>query len=388
MKLPFRIALRFLTSNKGQTILIALGIAVGVSVQIFIGSLIQGLQKSLVDKTIGNSSQITITSDKEDKKIKDYNQIMNTIKTADDRIINISASADGPGLIKKDSKTYSILLRGFNLEDSNKIYGIKDKIYEGSEPSKDYEVLIGKDLKEELKLKIGDSVDIIANTGSIETVKVTGFYDLNVATLNKSWMITNLSTAQKIFKYDSSATSIEMQVKEVFKADEIAAALSSKLSSDYKDIKVDNWKAQNAQLLSGLNGQSVSSIMIQVFVLIAVVLGIASVLAITVLQKSKQIGILKAMGIKDSTASLIFLFQGLLLGVLGAILGVLLGLGLSFSFTKFALNPDGTPVVALYIDYGFIALSALIALASSTLAALIPARRSSKLNPIEVIRNG
>ena len=128
--------------------------------------------------------------------------------------------------------------------------------------------------------------------------------------------------------------------------------------------------------------------MIQVFVLIAVVLGIASVLAITVLQKSKQIGILKAMGIKDSTSSLIFLFQGLLLGVLGGILGVLLGLGLSFSFTRFALNPDGTPVVPLYIDYGFIALSALIALASSTFAALIPARRSSKLNPIEVIRNG
>jgi lipoprotein-releasing system permease protein len=388
MKLPFKIALRFLTSNKGQTILIALGIAVGVSVQIFIGSLIQGLQKSLVDKTIGNSSQITITSNIEDKKIKDYNEIMNNIKTADDRIINISASADGPGLIKKDNKTYSILLRGFNLEDSNKIYNIKNRIYEGSEPTKDYEVLLGKDLKEELKLRLNDSIDIIANTGSIETVKVTGFYDLNVVALNKSWMITNISTAQKIFKYESSVTSLEMQVKEVFKADEIAASLSAKFSSEYKDIKVENWKAQNAQLLSGLNGQSVSSIMIQVFVLIAVVLGIASVLAITVLQKSKQIGILKAMGIKDSTASLIFLFQGLLLGILGAILGVLLGLGLSFSFTKFALNPDGTPVVALYIDYGFIALSALIALASSTLAALIPARRSSKLNPIEVIRNG
>jgi lipoprotein-releasing system permease protein len=128
--------------------------------------------------------------------------------------------------------------------------------------------------------------------------------------------------------------------------------------------------------------------MIQVFVLIAVALAIASVLAITVLQKSKQVGILKAMGIKDKTASLIFLFEGLLLGVMGAILGVALGLLLGVMFTKFAVNPDGTPVVELYIDYGFIGLSAIIAVASAAIAALIPARRSSKLNPIEVIRNG
>ena len=89
------------------------------------------------------------------------------------------------------------------------------------------------------------------------------------------------------------------------------------------------------------------------------VLGIASVLAITVIQKSRQIGILKAMGIKNRSASLIFLFEGLLLGIMGAILGVALGLGLGYMFTKFALNPDGTPVIELYIDYGFIGLCLL-----------------------------
>jgi lipoprotein-releasing system permease protein len=127
--------------------------------------------------------------------------------------------------------------------------------------------------------------------------------------------------------------------------------------------------------------------MIQVFVLISVLLGIASVLAITVIQKSKQIGILKAMGIRNSTTSYIFLFEGLILGFFGAILGILLGLGLSFAFTKFALNPDGTPVIDLYISYPFIAFSGLIAVIASVLAALFPAIRSSKLNPIDIIRN-
>ena len=176
-----------------------------------------------------------------------------------------------------------------------------------------------------------------------------------------------------------------MQTNDLFNADVIANTLSANLDNS---VKISNWKDDNAELLSGLNGQSVSSIMIQVFVLISVVLGIASVLAITVLQKSKQIAILKAMGIKDKDASLIFLFEGFLLGILGAIIGVLLGLSLSYLFSKFALNPDGTPIVQLYIDYKFIAFSALIAILSSTIAALIPAIRSSKLNLLEVIKNG
>lgn len=153
------------------------------------------------------------------------------------------------------------------------------------------------------------------------------------------------------------------------------------------DIRVDNWKNQNEQLLSGLQGQSISSIMIQVFVMISVILGIASVLAITVMQKSKQIGILKAMGITNRTSGYIFLFEGFVLGILGALLGIGLGLGLSVAFTKFALNTDGTPVVPLFINSSFITLSGAIAVIASMCAALIPAIRSSKLNPIDIIRN-
>lgn len=105
---------------------------------------------------------------------------------------------------------------------------------------------------------------------------------------------------------------------------------------------VTNWKAENAALLSGLSGQTALSLMIQVFVLISVVLGIASVLAISVVQKSRQIGILKAKGMHNPKASLVFLFQGFLLGVLGAIAGVGLGIGLSWSFATFVTNPDGS----------------------------------------------
>jgi lipoprotein-releasing system permease protein len=144
---------------------------------------------------------------------------------------------------------------------------------------------------------------------------------------------------------------------------------------------------ENESLLSGLQGQSISSLMIQVFVIISVVLGISSTLAITVMQKSRQIGIMKAMGIKDRDASFVFLSEGFILGIFGAVGGVLLGLGLSYAFTTFALNSDGTPVVPLFIDPGFITLSGGIALIASILASLTPAIKSSKLTVIEVIRN-
>ena len=384
MKLSFNIALRFLNSSKGQTFLIALGIAIGVSVQIFIGSLIQGLQIDLVDTTIGSQPQITITSTSDDKLIGDYESRLSDISSDYEGVKHVSPSADGPALVTSDEENYSILVRGLSFEAAEGIYKTKERLVEGSLPENKNEVLIGTTLKDESGIQIGDEVDVLTSSGENQALTVTGIFDFQVANLNSSWVLTTLETAQSMFSYDDRITGIEMQVEDVFLADTIASDIQADLP---ENLLAENWKDQNASLLSGLNGQSVSSYMIQVFVMISVLLGIASVLAITVVQKSKQIGILKAMGIRDSAASLIFVFQGLMLGIAGAILGILLGLGLAYVFTRFALNPDGTPVVPLYINPGFIELSAGFAIVVSTLAALIPARKSSKLNPIEVIRN-
>ena len=201
------------------------------------------------------------------------------------------------------------------------------------------------------------------------------------------WAVSTLETTQSLFQVGDVVSSIESQVREsaYFDADAISLSVQNEIGSEYV---TSNWIENNASLLSGLQGQSISSLMIQVFVLISVVLGIASILAIIVLQKSKQIGILKAMGIKNSDASLIFLFQGLILGIFGALTGVLLGIGLLVSFQTFAIDATtGDPVIPLNIEYSFIALSALIAVGVSTVAALVPARKSSKLSVIEVIRN-
>ena len=335
MKLPFKIAFRFLKSSRTQTFLIILGIAIGVSVQVFIGSLIQGLQVSLIDKTIGNSSQVTVVANEENKLIDNYEAIVNDINNANEDITVVVPVADASGFIEYNDKTNPILLRGFNLDRANKIYQFNEKIIEGREPINLKEVILGKNLKEKLKVTLNEKITIITPKGNKEELIIVGFYDLKISSINSSWVVSTIETTQQIFNYDNKITSIETQVEDVFSADIIAKDLQSILLNN--DIEVLNWKEQNEELLSGLSGQSISSYMIQVFVLLSVVLGIASVLAISVIQKSKQIGILKAMGIKERSASLIFLFQGLLLGVGGAILGIGLGLGLSIVFTKFLL---------------------------------------------------
>lgn len=386
MIFSFKAAFRFLISGKGQTLLIAFGIAIGVSVQIFIGLLIQGLQDSLIQKTIGSSPHITLKASEEGEGLTDYRDIMAQAKGTDADITHISAAVDGSAFIKFDDTTQPVLLRGLDLPDADPIYAITDKTYEGQPVTGQNEVIAGKDLREKLDLKLGDEVELITPAADVFKLKIVGFYDFKVASVNKSWLITGIPTAQEVFGYENEATSIEIQVNEVFKADALAEGLAGKLNNP--QILIENWKAQNEDLLSGLNGQSISSIMIQVFVLVSVILGIASVLAISVLQKSKQIGILKAMGLNDRKASLVFLFQGLMLGIAGALLGIGLGIGLIVSFTTFALNTDGTPVVPVVLDWGFIAVSGIIAVLSASLASLIPARKSSRLSPIEVIRNG
>lgn len=386
MKLAFSIALRFLRSGRGQTALIAVGIAVGVSVQIFIGLLIQGLQIDLVDTTIGSSSQITITSTNEEKLIKDWERAVYEAQLFEPEIIHVSPAVDGPASIDYETDIDPVVIRGFNLSASDPIYGFTEGLYEGTLPTLRDEAIIGRELAVKTRTETGDRITLLTPDGGFVRLTVTGLFDLGVSSLNESWVVTSLDTAQRILGTDNSVTSVEMQVSEVFDADLLAERLEYSISG--KDLRIDNWKDQNASLLSGLNGQSVSSYMIQVFVLVAVLLGISSVLAISVVQRSKQLGILKAMGIQDSDASLIFVFQGLMLGLLGAVLGIALGFGLLWSFTKFALNPDGTPVIPIYVNYGFIALSGLFAVLSAMIASLIPARLSSRLNPIEVIKNG
>ena len=386
MKLAFSIGMRFLKTSKVQTAFIILGIVIGVAVHLFVGSLIEGLQQSLVDGTIGSSPHITIVNSQDSDPFEDDNALYESL-TEDERLTAVTKSFSRNGFVSLDEDTTkAVFLRGFDLADAEDIYSFEDSLVEGDIPSANNEVLVGTNFAQDNNLYVGDAIDFLATTDSMEELTIAGIFDLGVASLNEQWVVTDLETSQTLFDETTNLTSIETQIDDVFAADTIASEIDSQVADS--NLKTSNWKETNEALLSGLSGQSVSSYMIQVFVLVAVLLGIASVLAISAVQKSKQLGILKAMGIKDKTAGQIFLFQGFVLGTFGALIGAGVGLGLMYTFSIFVQNPDGTPLVPFYFNTQFVILSTVIAIIASTIAAFIPAKNSSRLNPMEVIQNG
>jgi len=374
-------AIRFITNNKLQSALIILGIAVGVAVQIFVGILIDSLQTSLVEQTIGSSPQVTIT--KEKGRVLNYSEIIQ--KSREVPGVRVSQSAvSGNAILVDDSENYPVLLRGLDIKQDD-IYGFSKKLQTGALPAGDNEVLIGVDLEEKSGLAIGDEISLTKADGASGTFKISGVYDLGNASINSGWLVANIPSVQDFFVYGDSVSSIEIQAKDVFEADLVAEELKG--LEVMSGLSVSDWKKENASLLTALQSQSTSSYMIQIFVLLSVVIAIASILAITVNQKSRQIGILKAMGLKDNATSSLFVFQGSILGLFGVVVGIALGLLLFWSFNTFAKNPDGSSIVTANYRWSYIVATGAIAFASSILAGLMPAIKSSRLNPIDIIRN-
>lgn len=384
MVLPLRIAVRFLMSGKGQTLLIVGGIAIAISVQVFVGLLIDSLQTGLIEQTVGNSPQVTVRSADENVTIGRWEDMVAGI-TSLTAVKQVGVTASANAFVRKANDSVPVLFRGMDRGCIDGIYRISGHIYMGRDIQSSGEVLIGRNLSEKLSISSGDRLQLTTPDGASVDYRVVGLFDLGVAAIDGSWVVSNLRTGESLFGFGDRITSIEVTVVDVFAADVVAADVAGLL--DDEGLEVTNWKDENGQLLTGLQSQSLSNEMIQAVIIVSVAIAIASLLSITVLQKRRQVGILKAMGIKDRAASLIFVLQGLLIGIMASALGISLGLGLLYSFSRF-VTTGGAPVVDFAVEPAFIFRSFAISILASAVAGLVPARSSLRLNPIDVIREG
>ncbi|MBW9156977.1 ABC transporter permease [Clostridium tagluense] len=379
-----KIAWRFLINSKIQTLVIILGIAIGISVQIFVGLLSMGLETTLLDKVVGNSTHITIYP--KNSIIENYHEKEAKIRKLDSKITSVAPAVEYGASIKRKGMVEAIQIRGFISKDLDSLYNIKNKIYKGRTIQNPKEAILGKELSEKLGLKINDNIDVITPDGRNMGIKVVGFYDLDTIKVNKILVITDLKTAQDLAGVGDAASSMQLSTSDPYNADSIATKIETGLKD--KNLKIENWKDQNKLLVSAIMGEKVCSIVIQLCVMIAAVLSIISIMGISVVQKYKQIGILKAMGIKDGSAGAIFLIQAFILGIVGTCLGVALTYIYIRGFNRYIVSSDGTPIVKIIINYSFIIKLCIIDVIASTLAAFFPAIKSFKLTPVEVIKNG
>ena len=277
----------------------------------------------------------------------------------------------------RDDTSLALSVTAGTADDLQTIYGLADRIVEGTYSLDDGEILVGTGFREATGVEVGQPLGLVVPDGSSSEYTVSGVFDLGAAAANdRLAFLDPASAAEALGMTADEYSAIELQVDDVFTSSDVA----SRLASD--GIVVTEWQEENEELLSGLAAQSGSSLMIQAFVLVAVALGIASTLAISAVQKTRQIGILKAMGMSDAAAGRIFLLQAAILGVAGVLTGILLGYaliwGFSFAPVDFSVRPSLTLVL----------VSAAIGVAVALISSVIPSRSTSRLDPIEVIQNG
>ncbi|HRX22033.1 MAG TPA: ABC transporter permease [Syntrophomonadaceae bacterium] len=401
IRFELSLARRFMEENKVQTAVIIIGIAIGVSVMVFLTALIDGLQADLIQKTVGRSPHIVISNaenavayavkdlngekillvdatQKSPRPIAEWRNLTKAL-TDDPRIETVLPVVEGSGLIRRGQVNRAILLKGMDFEKADGIYDVSGAIVAGSSNISEGAVLLGKNLAEDLGVSAGDPIQLELSGREPLTIMIDGVFDLGTAAINQRWLIMDQRKASSLLGIGDRISTIETQVYDVLGAETIARQWGTRLPS----YQVESWQESNASLMVTLSSQSSSSYTIQFFVLLAVILGVASVLAISAVQKSKQIGILKAIGIRTSSVSRVFLFQGLVLGTAGTVLGFALGLAMSQAFVVLAKQDYN-----LLVKPGTAAIIITATVLASTLSAYLPARQVSKINPIEVIRNG
>lgn len=370
--LPLSIAARFLRSSPVQTALIIAGIGVGIAVLIFVGSLISSLQDDLVDSTVGSSPHITLLPEDGESVSA---SLAEDARAEPEVVTAIPVRRMSVLFVGDESVPLSVT--GGDGAELDTIYGLSDRIVDGDYSLGSGEMLVGSDFAERADVQPGDGLEVVLPDGGTAEYTVAGLFDLGAAAANERLaFLDSESVATAMGLGGDEYSAIEIQVDDVFTSTEVAARLTA------DGIEVVDWQEENQELLSGLAAQFGSSVMIQVFVLVAVALGIASTLAINAVQKTRQIGILKAMGMADAPSGRIFLFQALILGIAGVAVGVGLAYvliwGFSFAPVDFSVRPSPTLILIS------VAIGIAVAMASS----IIPARSTSRLDPIEVIQSG
>lgn len=405
------IAISFLREGRIQSLMITLGVAIGVAVIIFITALIQGLQTNLIDSTLGSQAHIRLVSpdevnliappaddtlqliqeDKRPQRLRSINNWQQITDTLDQLplLTAVSPNVSGPGFVRRGEALESVILVGTDLERYQKIIPLNEYLISGELRVGADNVLIGSELAKDLGVEVGsklrldtgqDSSDSSSSGDDVSSnsaiVNIAGIFELGVRELDARYVYLDLKQAQSLLSLPGGITVIDLTVEDIFEAEEVAAQVG-RLTS----LQAESWIKTNAQLLSGLTAQSLSSNMIVVFVAISVAFGIASVLSVSVVQRTREIGILRAMGATRQQILRIFLVQGAIFGLLGSIVGSGVSYVLVWSFNTFGPN-----IFTIPISINLILVTMSLATLTGVIAAAIPARRAAALDPVVAIR--
>jgi lipoprotein-releasing system permease protein len=397
------IAIRFLREGLVQTLLIVTGASVGVGVIVFMSILMTGLQGNFLKRVLNTQAHIVLIRPDEvarpqrvsdgalelaivEKPIQRLMSLDQWQKTRDQMVATpgvtvVAPAVSGAAFLIRGDVTKAVTLTGVEPENYFKIVRIPDDIVTGKAALTTQGILIGVDLASDLGVLLGDKINVAGSTGHALVLTVGGIFDLGNKNANQKNVFVALRTAQSLIGLIGGATSINLTVSDIYAAETIAQSIAASTGT-----QADSWIKTNQQFFVAINAQNVSTTVIELFVSLSVAFGIASVLIVSVVQRSREVGILRAMGASKGQILRVFLIQGGVVGLAGSIGGTALGLGFLTLWHAFARNADGSEIFPIVMDVRLMAATGLLATVVGIAAAAMPASRAAGLDPVEAIR--
>ncbi|WP_062016457.1 ABC transporter permease [Aureimonas sp. AU4] len=403
--LPFELiaAVRFLREGLVQTLLIVVGVAVGVGVIVFMSALLAGVQANFLNRVLSTQAQVVVLPQKDASRpvrTKDGVRFVRLVQSRPQRHITvdqwrklaallratpgvdvISPMASGSVFVIRGAASRTVTFQGVEPDQYFRFVTMPDQMVVGTAHLTSRDMLIGKDLSEDLGIRVADKVLLRTAEGMAETLNVAGIFDLGNKGFNERIVIGTLNTAQGLLGLVGEVSSIDLTLKDPYVANGIADELAA-----VRPVQADSWIRTNSQFFTAIRSQNVSSATIRASVALSVALGIASVLVVSVVQRSREIGILRAMGASRGQIMRVFLVQGGLLGLAGSFFGSALARLFLSVWQILARNPDGTPFFSIDIQTSLFAMASLLATVCGVLAAMVPALRAARLDPVVAIR--
>lgn len=404
--MPFEllVALRFLREGRMQSALILAGVTGGVAVIIFLTQLINQLQSTIIDRVMGSQAHVVIRPLEEvtqrvlapqaDQAVAavvqpraqrlrsvDQWESVAALAGATAGVLTVSPVVTGPAFAARGGSSKSVALLGVQPDAYRRVVRMDSYMTRGRFEITGTRALIGTDLAADLGVTVGDKIRVTTANGRNETLDITGLFDMGNRDLNRRWVFVTLKLAQTLLDLPGGVSNIDLTVKDLFGANTIADTLRAQTS-----LTVDSWMQTNSGLLNALANQTVSNNLIRSFVVVIVALGISSVLVVSVVQKQREIGILRAMGAGRRRIMAIFLLQGGLVGLVGSVLGSLLAYALLVVFSHVFKSPDGSAMFAAQLDPVLVGLATVVACGVGLAAAVVPARSAARMDPVQAIR--
>jgi lipoprotein-releasing system permease protein len=297
-------------------------------------------------------------------------------------VVAVTPIVSGPGFALRGDASKSVTITGIEPETYFQVIALHEKIVAGRHDLGPLDIIVGIELANDLGTTVGDKFRLATATGANATLTVAGIFDFGSKGVNERNVYVSLRSGQSLLDLAGGASALDVKVQDPFAAETIAAAIRGTT-----DLQAESWIKTNAQFFTAMAAQIMSNTLIRIFVGLTVALGIASVLVVSVVQKRREIGILRAMGASRGQVLRVFLIQGGVMALAGSVLGSALALTFLLLWRSVARNPDGTPMFIVQIEPSLFAIAMAVATVVGILAASAPARRAARMDPVVAIRS-